>query len=64
VAERILVTVRSSPITTRTIPVSLTASIGLASALPGEPLDHLLARADAALYQAKRDGRDRLSVAS
>nr|WP_267117870.1 hypothetical protein [Xanthomonas sacchari] len=29
---------------------------------PGEPLQHLLARADAALYQAKRLGRDRVEL--
>ena len=64
VAERVLNTLRSSPIATRVGPLSLTASIGLACASPGEPLDHLLARADAALYEAKRLGRNRLVVAA
>lgn len=41
-----------------------TVSIGLASQAPGdEPLDRVLARADAALYRAKENGRDRVEVA-
>lgn len=40
-----------------------TVSIGLAMRAPGETMDALFARADAALYQAKRSGRNRLSVA-
>jgi len=40
----------------------LTASFGVASARRGENLDELLARADAALYRAKRQGRDRVEV--
>lgn len=38
----------------------LTASFGVAEADPNESLDHLLARVDAALYRAKRLGRDRV----
>mgnify|MGYP002776996793 FL=1 len=41
----------------------LSLSIGLAHRLPGEDLDLLFHRADAALYRAKRDGRDRVVVA-
>ena len=37
-----------------------TASVGLVAAEPGEPLDAVTRRADAALFQAKREGRDRL----
>lgn len=40
----------------------VTVSIGLAERIPGESADALLARADAALYQAKQEGRDRLIV--
>lgn len=41
-----------------------TASFGVAEALPGEAGDDLQARADAALYAAKRSGRDCVRVAS
>lgn len=42
----------------------ISVSIGLAEGLPGESADSLLARADAALYQAKQDGRDRLVISA
>ncbi|HRQ65648.1 MAG TPA: diguanylate cyclase [Xanthomonadaceae bacterium] len=44
-------------------PVALTVSIGLATWQPGETDSELLARADAALYRAKREGRNRVAVA-
>lgn len=40
----------------------VTVSIGLAECLPGESAESLLARADAALYQAKQEGRNRLVI--
>lgn len=39
---------------------SVTASIGLAQARPGEAVDAAVARADAALYRAKNAGRNRV----
>jgi diguanylate cyclase (GGDEF)-like protein len=43
---------------------SCTVSVGIGSHLSeDEPLDTLLARADQALYRAKRNGRDRIEVA-
>lgn len=42
----------------------LTVSIGLSALAAGDPdIETLLSRADAALYRAKRDGRDRLVIA-
>jgi diguanylate cyclase (GGDEF)-like protein len=40
----------------------LTASFGVVTALPGEDLASTLTRADAALFQAKHEGRDRVIV--
>ena len=42
----------------------VTVSIGLAQFTVGESLDHLLARADDALYQAKESGRNRVCTAT
>ncbi len=44
-------------------PIKLSISLGCAPLLPGESPESLLQRADAALYAAKRDGRNRLSMA-
>jgi diguanylate cyclase (GGDEF)-like protein len=46
--------------------IPLTTSIGIAwlGARPLEGVDKLISEADAALYQAKRDGRNRISMAS
>lgn len=41
-----------------------TASFGVAEWYPGENYPELLRRADAALYEAKRDGRNRVRVAA
>ncbi len=41
-------------------PTGITFSAGVASWTPGEPPDHLEGRADALMYQAKREGRDRI----
>jgi diguanylate cyclase (GGDEF)-like protein len=40
------------------MPRPYTCSIGLATWEPPEPPDHLMARADNALYNAKRNGHD------
>lgn len=41
-----------------------TASFGVAELISGEGIDQLMRRADAALYEAKKDGRDCVRVAS
>lgn len=43
--------------------VNATFSAGLAQARPGESLEHLIERADQALYEAKHSGRNRCKVA-
>lgn len=40
--------------------VTITLSVGVALACPGESLDALIARADAAMYAAKEQGRDQV----
>lgn len=44
------------------LPAPATLSAGVAAVSPGEPMESVIGRADKALYQAKREGRDRLVV--
>jgi diguanylate cyclase (GGDEF)-like protein len=57
VAERIRSVVAATPVVTEDGVVNITLSIGVAGAEAGEGLLPLLARADLALYDAKRAGR-------
>ena len=45
-------------------PKLVSASIGIASLAQGEQLEHALTRADAALYEAKENGRNRIQRAA
>ena len=63
VAERLLEAVRRRRMSARPDLPPLTISIGAAEAQPGEPLTHLLERADQAMYAAKRGGRDQVQAA-
>lgn len=61
-AERVRAVVGSDPVMTRAGDVSVTVSVGVAEA-SGDQLarpSELVSRADAALYEAKRAGRDRV----
>lgn len=63
VAERIVSAVRLADFRRAGRPVPLSVSVGIAVLEPGLDLDRLFARADAALYAAKRAGRGRSRVA-
>ena len=58
VAERLLMSV-APPLTSTGREISIGLSIGLALSRPGDTADAILARADQALYQAKRSGGGR-----
>ena len=60
VAERLRAEVAREPFTINSDgrKLSVTISIGVASAAAGDDRDHLLSRADDALYAAKNRGRD------
>jgi diguanylate cyclase (GGDEF)-like protein len=62
-AERIRLAVESTGVDADEIIVRLTVSIGVAEIGAGEDEDQLVMRADAALYQAKREGRGRSVLA-
>ena len=63
-AERLADRVRSLPLVNDDIRLALTASIGVAEWRgPDDTVLQLLERADAALYQAKRNGRDQVRAA-
>jgi two-component system cell cycle response regulator len=67
VAERLRSTIESEPfrIPGTDVMLSVTASLGISSMLPaGDTPDTLMKRADAALYEAKRSGRNRVVAAA
>ena len=52
--------VAAEPIPTAAGPITITLSIGVTVARPGERTDALMARADDAMYQAKNSGRNQV----
>ncbi|MFN7134246.1 MAG: diguanylate cyclase, partial [Myxococcales bacterium] len=61
IAERIRVAVASRPVRAGDRHVAYTVSMGVATwSEPAEALEHLLARADRALYAAKHGGRNQV----
>lgn len=61
IAEKIRSTA-AEPITTEAGTVTATLSIGVTLLHPGETPDDLVSRADAAMYEAKRAGRNRVTT--
>ncbi len=59
IAEKIRIAV-GDPVPTVAGELQASLSIGVTLALPGESSDALIARADAAMYQAKQVGRNRV----
>ena len=62
VAERIRAEIFANPLCSDGIEIPMSTSIGVALRQPGEQIESALKRADEALYQAKADGRNRVTV--
>ena len=63
IAEDLRLKLASRPIDTGKDRITLTWSIGVGEGGPGDTVDQILARADAALYDAKLGGRNRVAGA-
>ncbi len=59
-AQRLCDVVAARPVEWQAISLRVTISVGLARVAAAEPVEQALARADRALYEAKRSGRNRL----
>jgi eukaryotic-like serine/threonine-protein kinase len=59
--ERLRVAVSADPVPTRAGQLPVTASVGVARGTGEADLTTLLARADSALYEAKKQGRNRVA---
>ncbi len=62
VAERVMNAVRNNRLIYKGKTIRITLSMGLTSHQKGDTLESLIERADAAVYQAKHEGKDRLVV--
>src|SRR5262249_11710006 len=62
-AERLRQHLADRSLTYNATPIKLTVSIGVAAWSAVDTLDALMIRADAALYEAKQGGRDRVVTA-
>jgi diguanylate cyclase len=63
-ATRLLESCAAAPFEYDGVKLAMTCSAGVAGWRPGEPLANLTKRADAALYEAKRDGKNRVVASS
>jgi diguanylate cyclase (GGDEF)-like protein len=62
VAERIRLGMKATRTFVEDQPISVTVSVGVAEAMPGESISAVLIRGDKALYLAKQFGRDRVEA--
>jgi diguanylate cyclase (GGDEF)-like protein len=63
-AERLRAAIVDEPVETRSGPLTVSVSVGIATRRPTDPdLTALLSRADEALYEAKKAGRNRVRPA-
>jgi diguanylate cyclase len=60
IADRVRQSVQDRPMRLGELTLPMTVSVGVAEGQNAEAMDALIARADAALYQAKREGRNRV----
>ncbi|MDD5240601.1 MAG: GGDEF domain-containing protein [Sulfuricella sp.] len=63
IAERIREEVSSTPFHAKEFNIEVTISLGVAMLRKDEHMETLLERADAAMYEAKKNGRDRVEIA-
>jgi diguanylate cyclase len=56
--EKLRAAIEACPFHFKGEPVTITTSIGVSAFRPGDRSDHVLKRADEALYRAKRRGRN------
>ena len=63
-AERVRSQVCASPVQTTEAEIQITLSLGVASSSEYQEVEDILRAADAALYRAKRSGRNRVEVAA
>lgn len=64
VAERIRLAIAQSVVEINDVKISITATIGVVEALPGESFDAALKRSDIALFKGKEEGRNKVVVSS
>lgn len=63
-ANEIRVLISDEPVVSDSTTTKVTVSMGVALAEPSETVESLLHRTDTALYQAKRNGRNRVETST
>lgn len=61
-AERLRMTVESMTFSADSMKISITISVGVTLLCQGDSIEKVISRADAALYQAKNNGRNRVAA--